>query len=247
MKRFGWISLLATLSFMTFMGCRPEPLPILDSGSIVVRFIPMLNGEVVEFGREGTEHTIDGRMVTFEEFRFYVAGMSLEDERGTLTHLSEIKLIDFEDIMQSNFRIGNLPLNSFEKIQFDIGVPPELNVSQWDPNLYGGQHPLNNQAMYFQEAGSYRFMDLVGFIDDGGSPNIFTYNPGDNSIFQRNISLSTNIELTVETISTIEIVIDLGIMLDGIDLIAEPKIQQSNNVELGGRLMRNLNYAISIN
>lgn len=247
MRRFGWISIFTTLAILAIYSCRPEPLPILDSGALVIRFIPILNGEVIEFGRGGTEHLINGRVVTFDEFRFYVAGMALEDERGALTNLSEIKLVDLESITTSNFRIGNLPLNEFRKIQFDIGVPPELNVSQWDPELYGGEHPLNNQAMYFQEAGSYRFMDLVGFVDDGGSPNIFTYNPGDNSIFQRNKSLSTNIELTVESISTIEVIIDFDVLFEGIDLIEEPKIQESNNVDLGGRLMRNLKNAISIN
>ena len=239
-----WLFILLGLVICSIFACRPEPLPFSDSGVVVVRFEPVLNGEPVEFDR-GTTHDLNGQEVTFDEFKFYISNIALEDENGELTDLADIKLINFESLTTSTFKIGNLPLGTYNKIQFDLGVPPEENVSAWDPELYGGEHPLNDQAMYFQEAGSYKFMDLVGFVNEGGDPNIFTYGPGHNTIFQKKRSILNRIELTVESPYTIEIEVDMALLLRNINPIDEPKIQQSNNLTFGRRLLQNLKSAFS--
>ena len=242
-RKSDWLFVVLGLVLTCFYSCRPEPLPILDSGAVVVKFIPVMNGEVVEFNR-GTVHQLDGREVTFDEFRFYIANVALEEENQELIDLTDIRLIDFESLQSSSFKINNLPLGTYNKIQFDLGVPPEENVSEWDPNLYGGEHPLNNRAMYFQEVESYKFIDLVGFVDDGGSPNIFTYNPGDNLIFQKRRTILNRFNLTTD-IFTIEVELDMAMFLRDVDLIEEPKIQESNNLTLGRKLMQNLKSAFS--
>ena len=243
-RKTDWFFILLGLAFCSIFSCRPEPLPFLDSGVVVVRFVPVLNGEIVELNR-GTTHNLNGQQITFDEFKFYISNIALEDENGELTDLSEIKLIDFESLQTSSFKIGNLPLGTYNKLQFDLGVPPEENVSAWDPDLYGGEHPLNDQSMYFQEVSSYKFIDLVGFVDEGGDPDIFTYGPGHNSIFQKKRTILNRMELTVESPSNIEIEVDMALLLRNINPIDEPKIQQSNNITLGRRLMQNLKSAFT--
>ncbi len=245
-RKSDWLFILLVLALCSNFSCRPEPLPFSDSGVVVVKFVPVLNGETVAFNR-GSTHNFEGQEITFDEFKFYISNIALEDENGELTDLSEIKLIDFESLQTSSFKVGNLPLGIFSKLQFDLGVPPEENVSAWDPELYGGEHPLNNEAMYFHDAdtsgGSYKFIDLVGFVDEGGDPDIFTYGPGHNSIFQKKRTILNRMELTVESPSNIEIEIDMGLLLRNINPMEEPKIQQSNNKVLGRRLMQNLKSA----
>ena len=237
------IALLAVMT--TFFSCVPQPVPFLGGGAIVVNFIPVFEGEIVELRNvNASEHTLNGRKITFSDFKFYLSNIVLRDENGDFTDLSEIKLIDLTSQTSSNLRIQNIPLGVYQSIQFDIGVPPSENTDTFDPNRYGGTHPLNNEIMHDQGLSSYKFLVLEGNIGEGTELKTFTYGPGDNELFQNDKVIDSSFSLTDELDISIDIEVDLKMVLKNIDILTDLRITPANNLELGDDLISNLRGAI---
>lgn len=247
MKRNAfWFSVAFLATLGTFFSCVPQPVPFFGGGAIVVQFIPVFDGEEIEDFDNIKEYDFDGNKITFGDFKFYIANIVLEDENGDFTDLSELRLIEFENIESRSLIIDNIPVGNYRSVQFDLGVPASENAKTWDPNAYGGGHPLNDELMFSQDLQSFKFMVLNGFVEDGGRKP-FTYNPGENRLFQNDKIIDSNISLTSELAATIDIEVDLNKVLNGIEVLNEPKITSGpngNNLILGANLMRNLSKAI---
>lgn len=224
---------------VSFFSCVPQPVPFLGGGAIVVNFVPVFDGEEVEL-KNGSEHTFNGEKITFDEFKFYLSNIVLKDDNGDFIDLSEIKLIEFDSPTSSTLNIKNVPLGNYESIQFDIGVPPSENATTWDPDLYGGNHPLNDESMFDQRLMSYKFLILEGNIGEGTDLKTFTYAPGDNDLFKNDKVIDSNISLTSEITTSIDIEVDLGKVLENIDVLNNLSTKPNNNLVLGDNLMTNL-------
>ncbi len=230
---------------VSFFSCVPQPVPFLGGGAIVVNFVPVFDGEAIEL-KNGSEHTFNGEEITFDEFKFYLSNIVLKDENGDFTDLSEIRLIEFDDPSSSTLNIKNVPLGNYKSIQFDIGVPASENATNWDPNRYGGNHPLNNESMFDQRLSSYKFLILDGNIGEGTDLKTFTYAPGDNDLFKNDKVIDSNLSLTSEIITSIDIEVNLNIVLKDIDVLNNLSTKPSNNLELGDNLMTNLRRSFSV-
>ena len=243
MKRNAiWFSIVLLTMTGTFFSCVPQPVPFFGGGAVVVQFMPVFDGEEVVFNN-GDEYVLNGKTITFEDFKFYISNIVLEDENGVFTDLSEIRLIKFENLESSSLIIDNIPVGEYRSVQFDLGVPASENLSTWDPERYGGNHPLNDESLYAIDLESYKFLVLTGVIDDSGRKR-FVYDPGNNSIFQNDKIINTRFTLTSELATTINIEVDLNMILDNIDVANEPRSTAANNLSLGANMMRNLRKAI---
>jgi len=224
---------------VSFFSCVPQPLPISGGGSAVIRFIPTLDGEEIEFNTD-EEYIFNGEKIKFVDFKFYLSNLFLEDENGDLIDLIPLKLVEFEGSIPPTFNMQNIPLGNYEGIRFDVGVPPSDNASFWDPNRFGGSHPLNNELMYDQRLSSYKFLVLDGNIGEDTDLKTFNYGPGGNDLFQDNKLINLQVSLTTEQIASIDIEVDMGIILEDIDVLNNLRSTPNNNAELGGDLMKNL-------
>ncbi len=240
MNKNAIVSTVVLFAIMvSFFSCVPQPVPFLGGGAIVVNFVLVFDGEAVELKNQ-SPHTFNGEKITFDEFKFYLSNIVLKDENGDFTNLSEIKLIEFDDISSSSLNVKNVPLGEYESIQFDIGVPASENATNWDPDRYGGNHPLNNESMFDQRLDSYKFLIFDGNIGKGTDLKTFTYAPGANDLFKNDKVIDSNISLTSEMITSIDIEVDLNLVLEGIDVLNNLSTKPTNNLELGDNLMTNL-------
>jgi len=244
-KNAIWFTVAILTMMVPFFSCVPQPVPFLGGGAIVINIVPTFGGEEVKFNNV-TPHTFDGEKITFEDFKFYLSNIVLEDEKGEFINLSEIKLVEFSPITgTATFNFRNIPLGDYQSIQFDIGVPASENADVWDPNRYGGSHPLNNESMYDQRFNSYKFLVLDGNIGEGTDLKTFTYGPGANDIFINNKVINSSISLTSEITTSYNIEVDLQTVLTGIDVLNELRTTPNNNLELGDDLLTNLRRAIN--
>ena len=240
MNKNAFVSTIVIFAIIvSFFSCVPQPVPNLGGGAIVVNFVLVFDGEEVEL-QNVSDHTFKGENITFDEFKFYLSNIVLKDENGDFTDLAEIKLIAFDDLSSSTLNFRNVPLGNYESIQFDLGVPASENATDWDPDRFGGNHPLNNESMFDQRLRSYKFLILDGNIGKDADKKTFTYAPGDNNLFKNDKVIDSNLSLTGEMITSIDIEVDLNVVLEDIDVLRNLSTKPSNNLELGDNLMTNL-------
>lgn len=227
---------------VSFFSCVPQPVPFIGGGAVVLNFVPIYDGEEVELNQ--SDHLLNGEKISFDEFKFYLSNIVLKDENGNFIHLSEIKLIDLGGRSTSTLSFKNIPLGNYESIQFDVGVPPSENATDWDPERYGGNHPLNNETMFDQRFMSYKFLVLEGNIGSNTDLKTFTYAPGHNDLFQNDKTIDSNFSLTIESTTSVDIEVDLQMVLGNIDVLNNLSTKPNNNLELGDNLMDNLRRSI---
>ncbi len=113
--------------------------------------------------------------VTFSDFRFYVSDVALIDNNGktvpvTLTQdnkwqYQNVALLDFENksgacangtVETNNQVIGTVPKGNYQRLQFTLGVPFNLNHA----DVVTAPSPLNLTSLWWNWLSGYKFLRL---------------------------------------------------------------------------------------
>ena len=113
----------------------------------------------------------NGREYFVSTLKMYISDITLIDEAGEETLLSEIELFDLTQPGalkvahgDGTFKQFEVPAKKYSGVKFGIGVPKRLNHE--DPADFEPEHPLSVfNSMHWNWAAGYRFMILEGKID----------------------------------------------------------------------------------
>lgn len=181
--------------------------------------------------------------VEIQDFRFYVSAIELLDGQGNAAPLvleqdglwqyEDVALLDFEDgtglcldagtAELNDTVIGTVPAGDYVGVRFILGVPFELNHQ----DVGMAPSPLNVPSMFWTWQGGYKFarVDLRNDNPDGdswfwhqGSTGCMSVGPEQPPTEPCTRSNRLPVEFDAFDWQTQTIVLDIGMMLDGVDV-----------------------------
>jgi len=189
MKRI-LIYIIPLAILMGFLACNKEE----DKGISTVN----LNFDFV-YGSENFEankvyNYSLGYAVKFEKLQVYISKVRLTDKEGTVIEGPEILFVDA--FSTSNGISFEIPGGDYSKIEFSIGVPPNLNGTDnpdFDAALYNSKHALSlTNGMYWTWNSGYRFILMDGRMNS---------DPMVDDIFETLVSIHTGKDYSFRTVN----------------------------------------------
>ena len=197
---------------LTFLVCL-FPICIFAQGdSIAIHFTMKFQNEKIELEKqyysEKHQDSIQINKLKFYISDFYLFQDSIEIYQFPKKHF----LIDLEDEQSQNLQIdSNFTGINFNKIKFNLGVDSLTNVS----GAYGGDLDPTN-GMYWTWNSGYINFKLEGVSKVCPSrKNVFQYHLGG---FMEPYNSIQTVELTSSTVNSLEINVDIEVLLNAIDL-----------------------------
>ncbi len=122
---------------------------------------------------------------------YYISEITLTHDGGNVSLIEDLWVLA-DAAKNTIVELGNLDINSVEKIQFHIGVDPDHN--HLDPSLYDSAHPLapTFPSMHWGWTAGYRFVALEGFGGDDLNQSIQLHGLGDDNYFPVEIELNVD-------------------------------------------------------
>lgn len=194
-------------------------------------------------------YSINGYNTAFKEFQFYVSGVQLT--RTDQTKVDFETLYPLVNTANPSFSLGEVYLESYERIAFNIGVDSSANASI-ATYLNNPNHPLYLQSpdtMHFNLNEGYIFLKMLGKVDRNGDgiPNeneSFDFRIGSNALL-KSVDLLIN-KTIYQAEESIQLEVDLEALLDSVDLQTERKTWTSDNLPLANKIASNIPKAIQI-
>ncbi|MCF8239279.1 MAG: hypothetical protein K9I85_14045 [Saprospiraceae bacterium] len=190
-----------------------------QTNEVQFTFHHKVNGEELKVNE--TLFTIwNGKTMRIDRAEFYLSEISLIEQGGAKTTLSDQYILADASEPGKVWSIGNVNLDEIQGVEVHIGVDQAKN--HLDPSTYQLGHPLGFQdpSMHWGWAAGYRFMAIEGYVDnnnDGIPESLFQYhNLGDNLYF----TTSIDGEATAESgVLTVNIDVDYAKLFEGMTLI----------------------------
>ncbi len=194
-------------------------------------------------------YNINGYNTAFKEFQFYISSVQLT--RSDQTTVDFEALYPLMNTANPSFSLGDAYLETYEQIQFNVGVPAATNalIAAY---INDSNHPLYLQSpdtMHFNLNDGYIFLKMVGKVDRNGDgiPNeneAFDFRIGSNLLLQ-SIDLAINKTLS-QAAESILLNIDIEALLNNVDLQTERKTWTFDNPPLANKIANNIPTAIQI-
>jgi len=252
-----YINSFTFLTILLFTSC--------DS-NIQVNKVDELGGVEVTFkATYGSENFVlnniydyNGDKIRISNLQFFVSELSLgTDVNGS--EIDEVKLVDFSQVTTPALSAegivvaGNssIPVGDYPGLSLGVGVIPDLNSDT--PAEFSNGHALSETAMYWEDWNSYIFLKLEGTMDtndDGIFDDVsFVYHVGSDPTYE-SVYIANNISLLKDETVDLEVELDIEKLFleDGqyLDIAANPRIHNINQLETGHYLMDNFVNALTI-
>jgi cytochrome c peroxidase len=142
--------------------------------SLNVKFLPQFNHLPLAF--DALKNQIaSGQKISVTRLDFLLSDFALRRADGTWIQKNDwFAYISARD-GKTNFTLENIPAGNFDRIRFQIGLPPQINhgdAAQWPAS-----HPLNPDVnhLYWSWSSEYVFLALEGSWQDGDKQSGFSY------------------------------------------------------------------------
>lgn len=152
------------------------------------------------------------------EWKIFLSGITLLNDRGEEAILSEVSLISLEDTV-SQMVSGNFPAQHITGIRFGIGLDSALNHS--DPVSYPSDHPMSSSTgMFWNLSTQYIFakVDAVASTDGIHLPSAnhpISYHIGRDTVYQERTITGWDIDIIPGMTATGTLTVDLKQLLFG--------------------------------
>jgi cytochrome c peroxidase len=139
-----------------------------------VDFVPQFNGAPLAFDALKNQ-TAAGQKISVTRLDFLASQIALRRADGIwIGQTNWFAYVSARD-GKTNFSLENIPAGNYDRIRFQIGLPPQINHSdsaQWPAN-----HPLNPDVnhLYWSWSREYVFLALEGTWQNGGEQSGFSY------------------------------------------------------------------------
>lgn len=221
MKSFFY--LLIPIALLSFAACQDDdPIDQTATVDVEIQFKGMFDGQPLIMQNEFMHP--DGNLFRFVNFEFYVANLALLTDLDPSASDTELKEIDYVDLGFGNLAdaeagdivlSSNIPVGTYKGLKIGVGVPSDINKT--DPEDYGSNHVLSEQANYWDAWESYIFAKIDGASDINGDGDIviggsesegLSFHTGTDKVYTE-ITLTKDIEISVDGNTTMIIEVDL--------------------------------------
>lgn len=194
-------------------------------------------------------YNIDGYNTAFKVFQCYLSNIQLK--RSDQSSVNYDHLYPLIKKNQSSISLGQVNMETFEELSFNIGLDPISNNNIFQ-NFNSPGHPLALQVpdtMHFDYTNGYIFLKIVGKVDRNGDgiPNeneAFNFQIGTNQLL-RSVRLAINKQILQEN-ERIELNFDLRKLLHNVDLQTEKHSRTLDNLPLATKIADNIADAIQV-
>lgn len=203
-----------------------------------------VGSEAFEYGQN---YTINDVTVNFEIAQFYIGGINLDTDNGTLAFPDQYLLAKPNS---ETFVSDEVSISSISKIDFFVGVDPIFNAqTETDFTERSADDPLGVQdpSMHWSWNSGYKFLRIDGEVDtdaDGITDTSISYHLGTDALL-KNVSIETEKTIDIGNNSLI-FSFDLMSFFEGVDLVTELDTHTGNNLPLAQRLQENMGQSITI-
>jgi len=154
-----------------------------ESGSIDLNFVTTYDGEPIIYGDE--YEFADGVKLTFDNIKFFVSNIQLEEDGGSFSSIKEVEFIDFENSQNEilaaeglGFSADGIDEKTYKGISMNIGLTKQLNDTP--KSDADGNSPLQI-GTYWSNWESYIFVSIAAKADldqDGTFEHNLVYHLG---------------------------------------------------------------------
>jgi hypothetical protein len=251
MKRYLY-AIAVFVALIGFTSCEKDDDSNTDTSEgmakVIVDFYPMVNGEEIHIADRF--ETPQGYPADVTQLRFYLSNIKLNGSNGEI-ELSEIAFIDIrEHITTLEFEV---PVGSYDGIQFDLGVPSELNGTQnpdFSTSIFDANHPLSvSNGMYWGWAAGYRFFVVDGNCDTVPNasdilPMPFSFHTGMDTLYREIPVFNRSFNLGKNDVETLHFGIEMNQFFENGSEAIDLKVDRSfhgsfNQIDLGIKLANN--------
>lgn len=208
--------IIISFVFLLIASCKED-----DLGVLTLNFKLENNGDEVGLNEEVI---INGVTLTPSLIEFYMGNMQLKNGNST-ENLSEILFIDFENSSSISYP---LPKGDFTSLNFDLGVPEDLNSA--NPATYDINHPLSlDNNMYWNMNGKYVFTKFEALI--ANDTNTVVYHIG-KPTYMRSVSLNNDIAVAPGGINVITVSLDINDIFNATTIV-NPAVENESHSQAG--------------
>lgn len=135
--------------------------------NVFLKISPKVNGADMVIGTNYTD--LQGVEFNLDHFNYYLSGLRITHDGGQIVDMSQEVFLVKPDV--HDLYLGFLNVTTIESVQFNIGVPANLNTASGpdaiDISLYPSDHPLSFQepSMYWGWSAGYMFLVSGGYAD----------------------------------------------------------------------------------
>ncbi len=224
MNKQLYLFLIAIIVFLS--ACNEENAT--ETGTIAINFQLKYDGApLVMFDRYAYPN---GMEFFFTRFNFYLSNLNISTTTGEQVSIKDIEFLNLSDDHDTAAKAANgtslilekIPLGTYNTLQFDIGVPADLNSQE--PKDYPNDHPLSATGEYWDSWNSFIFSKTEGKLDtdgDGQAELGLAYHIGADETL-RNIALNKNFLIEDGQTTTVTIEIEMKRMFDDGNTIYDP-------------------------
>lgn len=226
--------ILAVIFATMASSCSKEDCENCDTGTVNLIFKGLFNGETLIFNE--TEEYFDGMAMRMTNLVFYISDLTLLSADGSDYELSDIELVDFQNISFDaalaadglNFSFNNVPVGDYTGVKFGLGVNPSLNAQV--PSDFTSDSPLSDSGNHWTAWDSFIFIKVEGRTDPDGDgqqfEGSFLYHTGGNDMY-KSASFTKGIKVVAEAATPI------NFELETLDVFGDSSTNQdivNNNV-----------------
>jgi cytochrome c peroxidase len=144
------------------------------AANLAITILPRFNGAPLAFDAL-TNQTAAGQKISVTRLDFLVSDIAVRRAGGTwMSATNQFAYISARE-GRTSFSVNNLPAGNFDRVRFQIGVPPIINHA--DAAQWPADHPLNPgvNRLYWGWSREYIFLAFEGAWQNGAQPSGFSY------------------------------------------------------------------------
>jgi len=211
-----------------------------------VDFVPQFNGIPLVFDAL-TNQTAGGQTISVTRLDFLVSDFALRRLDGTWIGKKDWFGYIGEREGRTNFTLENIPVGSYDRVRFHIGLEPAINhgdAAQWPAG-----HPLNPDVnhLYWGWSKEYVFLALEGGWQNGGAQSGFSYHLATD---RELMTVELPVALDLNSGRELQVALDVGKIFSApnkIELSAASDMTHSRtNDTLAVRLRQNVEAAFAV-
>jgi len=171
-----------------------------------IEIIPQFNGAPLAFDAL-KNLTAAGQKISVTRLDFLASDISLCRADGTwLEQKNWFGHVSARD-GKTNFTLENIPAGNYDRVRFQIGLPPEINHG--DATRWPANHPLNPGVnhLYWGWSKEYVFFALEGGWQDGGKESGFSYHIATD---RELMTVELPVALDLNSSREIQVALDVG-------------------------------------
>ncbi len=254
MKNITKIGLATAVVAMLMLSCKKNKAeddghdhhhgPSDGQGTVVLNANFNVNGTAFNYGDVYEDDF--GNDYKFSLVRIYMGNIRFLDHDNNASYAEErFVLLDPDN---SSYNLGLLAAGHHHTLAFNMGMDSTTNHS--DPNTYPLSSPLYPQSptMHWSWSNGYIFYKLEGMIDTN-----------DDAVFDQNLNLhigadelrravqgTLHSDIVKDQANTINLSVDLGKFMTGVDLKVENSTHTMNNMPLATKVANNSTSVITL-